>query len=128
MGKIYITDIRHCKQVPDAKAYAIVRSLKNPITGVTQLPELSPSKNLFFAYLDLKKAGKWDREAFDAIYTPRFLSEMQAPEAKAALSRIAKEAETDDIVLCCFCSDKLCHRFLVADILQKEYGADIVIA
>lgn len=127
MGKIYVTDIRHCKQVPDAKVYAIVRSMKNPIEGVTQLPELSPSKNLFFAYLDLKKAGKWNKEAFESVYAPRFLLEMQAPEARSTMSRIMKEAETDDIVLCCFCTS-LCHRFLVADILQKEYGADIVIA
>lgn len=127
MGKIYITDIRHCKSVPGAKIYAIVRSLKNPIQGVTQLPALSPSKNLFFAYLNLKKAGRWDRRSYEQVYTPRFLLEMQAPEARAALKQVADEAKVQDVVLACFCPDGLCHRFLVADILEKEYGARIEI-
>ena len=123
---IYITNIRKCKSIPNATVYAIVRSMKNPIAGIEQLSILSPSTDLFWKYLDLKKAGKWNKESFDAIYTPAFLKQMEGTLEQSKCKELTERSKTEDIVLCCYCTD-LCHRFLVADILKNRYGAEIKI-
>ena len=101
------------------KVYAIVRSLKNPIKDVEQLPELSPSQSLFYAYLDLKKQGRWGTETFEQVYLPLFLREMltrPACDRRNELGRADKAGQ--NIALLCFCTEEeLCHRSIVAGLL-----------
>lgn len=116
---IILTDIRHCKK-PDAdERYAIVRSYKKPIPGVIQLPELSPSTNLFYKYLNMKKDGNWNIDSFKNIYVPWFLREMKQPQAINALNKIWNSAKTKDIVLACYCDkETLCHRSIVGALMK----------
>ena len=101
------------------KAYAIVRSLKSPIRDVEQLPELSPSQDLFYKYLDVKKQGLWGAETFDRIYLPQFLREMCARPACDRLNELWRADKAgQDIALLCFCTEEeLCHRSIVAGLL-----------
>lgn len=107
--------------------FAIVRSMKNPSDWLVQEDLLSPSKNLFYKYLDLKKAGNWNKKSFDEIYVPQFLRELKANKsATDKLNEIYSLSKTKSIALCCFCDDEeLCHRSIIAGLLQGA-GADVV--
>lgn len=123
---IYTCSIRNLNEFDsNTKKYAIVRSLKRPINGVTQLDILSPSKNLLYAYLRIKDAGKWNKDSFEQIYRPQFLHEMQSPEAQKMLRTIVEQSKQQDVVLACFCDNvQLCHRSIVAELLH-DLGAEI---
>lgn len=58
----------------------------------------------------LREASKWNTKAFDEIYTPQFLKEMQSPEA---------------FLIACYCKDeRMCHRSLVKKCVftfQKDF-------
>jgi uncharacterized protein YeaO (DUF488 family) len=118
---IWIKNIREVKKGEYDEVWAIVRSFKNPSDWMIHVPELSPSYNLFLKYLDLKNNGSWNQQAFDTIYTPQFLKEMNEPIAKAKLAElIQKDKEGKNIALVCFCPNpKTCHRSLIANILKE---------
>lgn len=123
---IFIGRINEVKPNEYDETYAIVRSMKNPSPWITQLPVLSPSKDLFVKYLALKKAGRWGTEAFEKIYLPRFLDEMRTETALDALNKLCRDSKAGKrIALVCFCTNEtLCHRSIVAGILQGA-GADV---
>ena len=106
--------------------WAIVRSMKSKSAFIRQVEELSPSLELFLEYQRLKKAGQWNRAAFETICVPRFLKEMHGPRAVDALNMLYQLSRKDKkIALCCFCPDEaLCHRSIVAGLLQGV-GADV---
>ena len=107
--------------------WLIVRSLKSVPAGnnIYHVPQLSPSPDLFHKYLSLREAGKWNTKAFDEIYTPQFLKEMQSPEAFRYLNILANKAKTKDILIACYCKDeRMCHRSLVKKCIftfQKDF-------
>ena len=106
---------------------AIVRSMRNPIAGVTQLDVLSPSRQLFYWYLDQSRAGCWNRDAFENGYLPRFLKEIRTnPAAGRALKSIwSRSRAGENIALGCFCADETtCHRSIIAGLLSGS-GADV---
>lgn len=118
--------IKDLKPSSSEAQYAIVRSLKNPIRNTQQLACLSPSRQLFWDYLDWKKKGFWNQDVFRTLYAPRFLRELKEnPEAHQAIRMLLeRDRNGETIRLACFCSDEtLCHRILLAGIL-KENGAD----
>lgn len=124
---ILVTDMRHVKDVPGAKAFAIVRSMKRPIPGVEQLAELSPEPGLFRTYLGLRNRGAWGPEAFRDTYVPQFLADLaRNPAAAKALNGLYRmDREGQAAVLACFCPDeRLCHRSIVAGLLQGV-GCDV---
>lgn len=101
--------------------YAIVRSMKSQSNWIQQLPELSPSPQLFRSYLNLKQANMWSRSAFETTYVPTFLHEMRHSQAAAnALNMIAAlDNQGKNIALVCFCPDEtLCHRSIIAGLFQ----------
>lgn len=99
--------------------YAIVRSMKYKSNKIIQVPELSPSKELFFEYLKLKKAKNWNKETFEKIYVPQFLKEMKEKKATDWLNKIYIEGKQKRICLVCFCpQEELCHRTIVQGLLQ----------
>lgn len=107
--------------------WLIVRGLKampkNPLGNICHVPLLSPSKGLWYHYLDLKKAGKWDRRAFMMDYAPKFLEEMLKPEPRAKLEELRELAKSQAILCACYCTDEnLCHRSLVKAIYQTMRG------
>lgn len=100
---------------------AIVRSAKE-MNGIRQLDLLSPNWDLFWTYRKLANNGTWGPEAFDNIYTPRFLEQIQNdPQAQEMLNRLARASHHYDIVLACFCGDvRTCHRSLIAKLLADK--------
>lgn len=104
------------------EVWLIVRSLKTPIAGCNHVPELSPSSNLFYKYLDIRNKGCWNISSFEQMYMPQFMHEMHAPAAQAKLTElINKDHSGYNIGLACFCSDEqTCHRSLIGDILQAN--------
>ena len=122
---INICSIRDLKNYANCEQYAIVRSLKNPIKGVSQMPELSPDWNLFKFYLNEKNQGTWNVETFQNEYVPRFINQIKKDaQARKTLERLIKESHTKDIALACFCSNiDMCHRKIIAAILKKAGAA-----
>ena len=120
---IYVKNLRQASV--DKNVWAIVRSLKNP-GRMTQVADLSPSKRLFWDYLSWKKAGNWNAEKFMNSYAPRFMSELKANlKAIQLLKDLTRRDPGDDVTLVCFCDDEaLCHRSIIAGILQGA-GASI---
>lgn len=92
---------------------------KNP--RFEHVPELSPSWDLFKKYLQLKRNGDWNQEAFFNIYLPLFLNEMRNPTAKRKLAELIKlDKEGYNICLFCFCQDeKMCHRSILGYLFKK---------
>lgn len=104
----------------------IVRSIDRlpNCTGkiVLHVPELSPSSNLFYKYLNLKKNFDWNGCTFKDIYVPQFIEEMKLDTAKTYLNKLFRRAQTSNILLLCFCDDEtLCHRSII---LGLEQGAN----
>ena len=104
------------------EVWVIVRSLKTPIAGAKQVEDLAPSRDLFLKYLELKKNNKWNADAFKNIYLPQFLYEIKANSKVTSplLNELwRKDKEGKNIALLCFCDDEeLCHRSIVAGLLQ----------
>lgn len=99
--------------------YAIVRSLKNKSRHIEQVDALSPSLFLLNKYLDLKKNGLWNQQAFQEQYVPAFLIQMHCPEAVKWLNRLYQmDKNGQNIALICFCPNPaLCHRSIIAGLL-----------
>lgn len=116
---ITITDIRSVNHANYDEVWAIVRSLRNP-ERMKQVPELSPSWDLFKQYMKLRDTGQWNATTFKSIYVPTFLKEMLNIEARKKLSELVElDKQGKRICLVCFCGDEtLCHRSIVAGILQ----------
>lgn len=105
------------------EVWVCVRSLGNIKTGgnIYHVPQLSPSADLFHAYLSWKKQGIWSKEQFDNVYTPRFLKEMESSEARSYLDLLREKTKTKNIYVCCFCDDEsLCHRSLIRRLLMDN--------
>lgn len=125
---IIVSSFRDCKSQPYDKAYAIVRSYKQPIPGVEQLSELSPTWGLFKTYLAIRERGAWGPKAFRETYVPQFLADLarnsRTIDLLNGLYRDSMDGKT--IVLACFCPEEaLCHRSIVAGLLQGA-GAEVV--
>lgn len=108
------------------EVYYIVRSFKGKTDDTHKwVPTLSPSWDLFKYYLDLKNQNKFDYNTFLSGYVPRFLQEMQSPEAQKWLNYLVQVSRTKNIALTCFCTDeKMCHRSIIHALLDNM-GADI---
>lgn len=132
---IKTTNIRRCRPVEYDDVYLIVRniaSLEKSKSGLLKkavhVPDLSPSKTLFYRYLDWKKAGEWNQEKFDNDYRPFFTNEIvNNPAAQAWLDKIEIESKAGrKIALLCFCDDETtCHRHIVGEML-KNRGCSVV--
>lgn len=87
-------------------------------TEVFWVPELSPSGELFSDFLKLKQDGNWSADKFDTWYTPRFLTEMQQPDAVKKLSELYTLSMHKDVLCVCSClGARTCHRSLVNQIM-----------
>lgn len=101
------------------QVWAIVRSLKSGAPWMKQVPELSPSWELFGTYRYLSSVGKWGADAFNRLYVPRFLEEMHSRESRDKLNELCVLSRTSSIALVCFCRDEsLCHRSIVGGMLK----------
>lgn len=124
---IKITNIKKAVRSADEN-WAIVRSLRNKTDWIKQVTALSPSTDLFYRYLRLRNAGKWNKNSFQEIYVPQFLRELRAnEEAEKMLQYLCEQDKLGKtIVLVCFCTDESeCHRSIIAGILSGM-GCNVV--
>lgn len=123
---ITICSIRDAKPEEHDETWAIVRSYKNPSPKVRQAADLSPSWNLFSKYREIVSEGRWGSDTFEEVYLPQFIHEMQSERAVELIDDLCKaDREGRDICLFCYCTDEsLCHRSIIAGILQG-YGCDV---
>ncbi len=74
---------------------------------------LAPSRQLLQAY----KAGQLQWQSFQQQY----LEQMRAPEARAEIQRLARQASTQAVTLMCACKDERhCHRPLLQGLIARE--------
>lgn len=102
--------------------YAIVRSTKsNPLPSyILQIDKLSPSKELLFTYLKLRKDNNWNEFTFRSIYYPKFINQIyNDPDALQILNNLkSRDSEGLSVALLCYCHNyKLCHRSIIGNIL-----------
>lgn len=106
------------------EVWLIVRSLKsmpNCNIPVYHVPVLSPSPELFQCYLSWRDAGCWNKNTFETQYKPRFLKEMESPEASGMIGILKERAQNKHILLACYCpGDEMCHRSLVYQLYLQE--------
>lgn len=124
---IRLGTLRDIGKRENEECWVIVRSLKNGTPrGAVRVPELSPSKPLFYSYLDAAKAGLYGPKWFQENYVPRFVAQMAGDmEARKLLDRLYRESREKDILLACFCTDETtCHRSIVGGLLLGA-GASI---
>ena len=116
---VTITNIKNIDYAAFDEVWAIVHSLKYP-GKMKHVPELSPSWNLFKQYLALRDAGQWNKSAFEKIYVPVFIQEMQSTAARRKLLELMElDRQGKRICLAYFCPDETtCHRSVIAGILQ----------
>lgn len=132
---IRITSIRRCKISEYDDIYLIIRSVaslersgSSVLQHAKQLADLSPSKELFYSYLDWKKNNEWNQDKFNECYKPTFINELNAnPNAAKWLNKIEENDKAGrKIALLCFCPDEnLCHRIIIGDILRSR-GCNVV--
>lgn len=132
---IRVTSIRKCRSADYDDVYLIVRSiasLERSKSGLlkqaTHVPDLSPSKALFFKYLDWRKTGDWNVEKFNSEYRPIFTNEIvNNTAAQMWLNKIETESKAGrKIALLCFCDDEAtCHRSIIGEMLKNK-GCDVV--
>lgn len=80
---------------------------------------LSPSAELLRAWSRRVKTGMtWQQ------YRDLFLKEMESPEARKEIKRLAELSKTQDIWLVCAChNDKReCHRYIIMDMVLESGG------
>lgn len=132
---IRITSIKRCHINEYDKIYLIVRSTasleranSSILLKAEHVPDLSPSRALFYNYLDWQKTGCWNTDTFTNEYKPVFEEEIKNnPNASIWLDRITEESKNSKIALLCFCADEnLCHRIIIADML-KQRNCEIIL-
>ncbi len=106
--------------------WLVVRSLKAAVPPhAIHEPRLSPSRQLFYRYMDAKAEGRFDAEWFQRTYVPAFLRELAADRGNMLLlDQLYRDSFTKDILLACFCADEaLCHRSILAGLLAGAGAA-----
>ena len=118
--------VRDVNEMEFDEVWYIVRSLKINLkeSNAHWVPELSPSRELFYKYLDASKAGVYDNKWFSENYVPQFLHEMRNADSMRKLNELYKLGKSKNILCVCFCEDEnLCHRSIVSGLLQGAYSA-----
>lgn len=133
---IRITSIRRWRMSEYDKTFLIIRStasLERHKSSVLQntehVPELSPSRELFWQQLDWQKTGNWNQETFDNTYRPAFINEIENnPTAAEWLDKITElDKNNAKIALLCFCPDEnLCHRSIIGEMLRQR-GCNVIL-
>lgn len=125
---IRFTNIRNLRK-DEPEQWLIMRSVKNKSDWLIHVPALSPSKELFFKYLNLKKKGQWNEDTFQKIYVPEFLYGIKAnmDGSRDLLNRVYKmDKNGESVAMGCVCTiEEMCHRSIVAGLLQGA-GCNVV--
>lgn len=90
--------------------YGIVRNTKNK-TWLKNIPDLSPSNELYNYYLKEKKNFTWTLDKFKNIYLPWYMKDI--------LNTKITFDKNKNIFLGCFCQNEtLCHRSILGVYLE----------
>ena len=106
----------------DYKYFIVINPKKVKIKGLSHMPELAPTRELYSWAMEHKNEANW----FDH-YKKVFINDMKTRAGMInALNDIEQKAKTSDVLLVCFCNDvNLCHRGLIADEL-KSRGVEVI--
>lgn len=122
------SDLKDYNMTGIHEVWCIVRSLKGGLpkiegVDVYHVPQLSPSPELFHAYLRWEQNGEWNQDTFDTKYVPQFIAEMHSEDQKKFLNILFARAQEKAIMLLCFCQEEaMCHRSIVLGIMQGIYA------
>ena len=121
---IQTSSIANLRNMQQDEIWLVVRSvgkakdlLKRP--DVRWVPELSPTTDLFYKYLNWKQNGLWNQQCFDERYKPQFLQDAtNSQEFQKAFQILQNEnAKGKTITLVCFCSyEPMCHRSILKEL------------
>jgi hypothetical protein len=125
---LYLAGIRDTKEAnalpADTLKFCIVRGKTPPgMENWIHVPDLAPSADLVFGFF--KKSAQ-DADAWEE-YKRRWAIEKDTEEYRDAVWMIFDCLERGtSVVLGCWCTNDYCHRYLVADELQRleNYVAD----
>lgn len=117
---VTFSNVRNANPAEYDACWIIMRSDKYMRPGTLHVPQLSPNWDLFNLYMQLKKAGVWDRDAFEGTYVPRFLKQLKLDPAKSYLNKLFYwSREGKNIQCCCSCDEEdMCHRSIVGGVLE----------
>ena len=131
MATFYTCRVNDIKKINVTDFYGIfgVRFAKFNIDGFIIDSRLSPPKELLLHCKQLEKEGKWSIDVFNSYYTPNFLSSLKNENAVNALKQImSKLDEGKDVIFVCYCKNpSMCHRSLVAKIIERfGYNVSVI--
>ena len=112
-----IKDLAKYKRSNNDITFAIVRSMKEPISGIQQFTRLAPSQGLYNFALNNK-----NRENFFELYHEAFNEELLSHEKQVGLAIIEDLVQTGrELNLVCYCPDaNQCHRSAVYTALKSR--------
>lgn len=92
------------------EVYGIVRNVKNK-TWLKNIPDLSPSNELYNYYLKEKNAFRWTSDKFKSVYIPWYMKDIKDTPISFDKNK--------NIFLGCFCQNEfLCHRSVLGVYLE----------
>ena len=98
--------------------FMIVRNLKAEIKGVSHLPSLAPSQELYEFYLNHRNESGFD---WFTPFSEAYQKELETHEKDVGLKLVENYARLGYTVnLICYCSSRQCHRTLVAQELRNR--------
>lgn len=119
-GKLTVCSLQEWGKYKSDINYLIVRSWKGKeIPDLPQFTELAPSVELFSWTLKQKSKGVPD-DVWFKTYSKRYEQESYSAIFRRALDFILDLLDKGySITLCCYCTTEFCHRFILADIIEK---------
>lgn len=124
-GKLYLAPLCKINLLPDhVKIRLLITRSGRKIKGVAWYPQLAPSIGLFERYLSEWKEGKV--ENWWNLYTEKFTAELLQEPKHSAIKKLynilndgnPKEVSWPDVALICFCTNRQCHRYIIADVMK----------
>lgn len=107
---------------PDTVDYCIciMRSDRFLKPGITHMPQLAPSWELFNKYRQWEKSDEWCEDVFNNVYVPEFMESMCSKESRDALNWLWAQSYLCKVIqIGCTCKvESMCHRSVVGGILE----------
>lgn len=117
-GVLYLIPLYKLHLLPDhVKLKLLITRSERKIEGITWFPQLAPSKELFEQYMSEWRNGKvenwWD------LYTEKFTAELLQEPKHSAMRRLYNILTSgNNVALICFCTNRKCHRYIIADVMK----------
>lgn len=123
---LYIGSVRDTQLTNYDEIWGTVRSLSQSIKQsldkngkLIEKSSLSPSSQLLNKYLSLKDNNNWNEQTFASEYVPQYLYEQASnPQAVSDMVSLINESEKSISAFCYCGNESICHRSIIAGIVQ----------